>query len=208
MMRKVLFVKGPLAVAIGLAMLCSGCSTAWVSTVDSILAAAAPALINILQIVSVAQGAPLNAGLETKINVDAAAIKTLAADFAKVSSGTAAGVCQQLQAAIGVYASDQQLVLQAAQVSDARTQAKITMLVELVAGTFDAITSAIPSCQNAAAVANLAARPSYRLSSFVSDYNRILLTPTGNLTVDAASPKLILHRHSKFMRFSTLGILR
>ena len=206
-MRKVLFLKGPLVVIMGLAMLCSGCSAAWISTLDSILAAAAPALINILQIVSVAQGVTLNTGLETKINVDAATIKTLAADFAKVSSESAPGVCQQLQAAIGVYASDQQLVLQAAQVSDVNTQAKITMLVDLVAGTVNAITSAIPSCQNAVAAKNIAARSSFQMSSFVADYNRILLTPTGNLAVDAASPRLVLHRHSKFMRLSTMGLL-
>lgn len=44
----------------------TGCSTAWVSTLDSILAAAAPALINILQIVAVAEGKPMNSGLDRK----------------------------------------------------------------------------------------------------------------------------------------------
>lgn len=207
-MRKVLFIRGPLVVIVSLAMLCSGCSTAWVTTLDSILAAAAPALINILQIVSVAQGVPLNAGLATRINGDAATIKALAADFAKVSATAGSGVCQQLQAAIGVYASDQQLVLQAAQVTDANTQTKITLLVDLVAGTVSAITSAIPSCQSTAAIKSNVAHSSYQMSAFVSDYNRILLTPTGNLAVDAVSPKLALHQHSKFMRLSTLGLVR
>jgi hypothetical protein len=55
-------------------------------------------------------------------------------------------ICQPLQAAIGVYASDQQLVLQSRTVSDVNTPAKITKLVDLVAGTVNAITSAIPSC--------------------------------------------------------------
>jgi hypothetical protein len=206
-MRKVLFKKGPLVVIVSLAMLCSGCSTAWVSTLDSILAAAAPALVNILQIVSVAQGVPLNVGLEAKINGDAATIKTLATDFAKLSVASGSGVCQQLQAAIGAYASDQQLVLHAAQVTDANTQEKITLLVDLVSGTVSAITSAIPSCQNTAAVKSNVAHSANQLSTFVSDYNRILLTPTGNLAVDATSPKLILHRHSKFMRLSTMGLL-
>jgi len=78
--------KKALIVALFLAVSCTGCSTAWVSTLDSILAAAAPALINILQIVAVANGQPMNAGLAAKINSDAANIKTLAGDFAKVSS--------------------------------------------------------------------------------------------------------------------------
>ncbi len=74
-----------------LAVTCTACSTAWVSTLDSILAAAAPALINILQIVAVANGQPMNAGLAAKINSDAGDIKTLAGDLAKVSAEVWAG---------------------------------------------------------------------------------------------------------------------
>ncbi len=88
------------------AIFSTACSTAWVSTVSSILAAAAPALINILQIVAVANGQAMNSNLAAKINAEASAIKTLAADFAKVSAGSAPGVCQQLQAA-GMERSDQ-----------------------------------------------------------------------------------------------------
>src|SRR5713101_2084101 len=144
-----------LVVALSLAMFCTACSTAWVSTLDSILAAAAPALINILQIVAVAKGQPINSNLSAKINADATVIKTLAADFAKATSGSAPGVCQQLQAAVSAYQADQQIVLQAAQVSDANTQTKITLLADLVAGTVNAITAVIPSCQNAAAARSM-----------------------------------------------------
>ena len=126
--------KKILVVALCFAMFCTACSTAWVATLDSILAAAAPALVNILQIVAVANGKPLNSNLAAKINADATAIKTLAADFAKVSSGSAPGVCQQLQAAVSAYQADQQLVLQVAQVSDSNTQTKIMLLTGLVAG--------------------------------------------------------------------------
>ena len=205
-MRKTLSVKC-LAAALTLVMLCTACSTAWVSTLNSILAAAAPALINILQIVALAQGQPLNTSLEAKINADATVIKTLAADFAKASSASAPGICQQLQAGVNTYASDQQLVLQAAQVNDANTQTKITMLVDLVAGTVSAITAAIPSCQNAAAFRSLNSAPPYNVSTFVDDYNRVLVTPTGNASVDGATSKLTLHRHSKMTRIMTLGRL-
>ena len=60
--------KTALIFALSLAMFCTACSTAWVSTLDSILAAAAPALINILQVVAVANGRPLNGTLAVKIN--------------------------------------------------------------------------------------------------------------------------------------------
>jgi hypothetical protein len=196
-----------LVVALSLAMFCTACSTAWVSTLDSILAAAAPALINILQIIAVANGNPMDSNLAAKINVDATVIKTLASDFAKASSGSAPGVCQQLQAAVGAYQADEQLVLQVAQVSDSKTQTKITLLANLVAGTVQAITAVIPSCQ-ANAQASFKALPPYSVSSFADHYNNILVAPTGNAAVDAATPALKIHGHSKLIRAVTFGRLR
>lgn len=204
-MRKPLFMKQALIVVVSLAMFCTACSTAWVATLDSILAAAAPALINILQIVAVANGQPMNSNLAAKVNADATVIKTLAADFVKASSASAPGVCQQLQAAVSAYQSDQQLVLQVAQVSDSNTQTKITLLSDLVASTLDAISAVIPSCQNASATRSMKITPPYSVSAFADRYNRILLTPTGNAAVDAVIPKLKLHHHSKFVRTVSFG---
>jgi hypothetical protein len=196
-----------LVVVLTLAMFCTACSTAWVSTLDSILAAAAPALINILQIVAVANGRPVDGNLAAKINADATVVKTLAGDFAKASSGSASGVCQQLQAAVSAYQADQALVLQVAQVSDSKTQTKITLLASLVAGTVQAITAVIPSCQ-ANVQASFKALPPYSVSTFADHYNSILVAPTGNAAVDAATPKLKLHRHSKVARAVTFGRLQ
>ncbi len=200
--------KKILVLALSLALFCAACSTAWVSTLDSIVAAAAPALINVLQIAAVANGKPVNSSLAAKINADASTIKTLAGDFAKASSGAAPGVCQQLQAAVGAYQADQQLVLQAAQVSDPNTQTKITLLTNLVAGTVQAIAAVIPSCQNPAQPQPFQAGPPCKLSTFTANYNRVLVAPTGNPTVDAATPKLKLHGRSKLARSMTLGLLQ
>ena len=207
-MRKALFRRTVLVVALCCVTFCTACSTAWVSTLDSILAAAAPALINILEIVSVAKGQPVNGTLAAKITADAAAVKTLAADFAKVSAESAPGVCQQLQAAVSAYQADQQLVLQVAQVSDSNTQTKITLLANLVAGTVNAITAVIPPCQNAAATRSIKFASLYSVSTFTAHYNSILVAKTGNAAVDAATPKLKLHRQSKFARSVTFGRLQ
>jgi hypothetical protein len=193
-------------VVLSLAMSCTACSTAWVSTLDSILAAAAPALINILQIVAVANGQSVNSGLTAKINTDAAVIKTLAGDFAMASSLAAPGVCSQLQVAVNTYQADQTLVLQAAQVSDQNMQTKITLLADLVGGTVMAIESVIPSCQSASAAKLLRSAPPYSLTAFINRYNGILVTPTGNPAVDAATRKLKLHRHSVFLRAITFVV--
>jgi len=197
--------KSVLVVVLSLVVLCAACSTAWVSTLDSILAAAAPALVNILQIVAVANGQPVNSNLEAKINADAAVIKTLAGDFAKASSSAAPTVCSQLQAAISTYQADQQLVLSGAQVSDLNTQTKITLLAGLVADTVQSIAAVIPACQ--ANGQTFKAAPPYGLSTFVTHYNSILVAPTGNKAVDAATRKLQVHQHSKIVREVTFGWL-
>jgi hypothetical protein len=199
--------KKVLVIALLLAVSCTACSIAWVSTLDSILAAAAPALIDILQIVAIADGKPMNSNLAAKINADATVIKALAGDFAKASSGSAPGVCQQLQAAVSAYQADQALVLQVAQVSDSKTQTKITLLANLVAGTVQAIAAVIPPCQ-ANAQASFKALPPYSVSTFADHYNSILVAPTGNAAVDAATPTLKIHRQSKLVRALTFGRLQ
>jgi hypothetical protein len=200
--------KTILVFVISLSMFCAACSTAWVATVDSILTVAAPALINILQIVAVASGKPMNGNLAAKISADATVIATVATDFAKASSESAPGVCQQLRAAVSAYQTDQQLVLQVAQVSDPNTQTKIALLADLVAGTVNAITAVIPACQDAASSRSFKTAAPYSVSSFTAHYNSILVAPTGNAVVDAATPRLKLHRHSRLVRSLTFGQLR
>lgn len=64
-----------LVFTLSVAILPTGCSAAWISTIASILAVAAPDLVNILQIVAVANGQAVSSNLAAKINVDASAVK-------------------------------------------------------------------------------------------------------------------------------------
>ena len=199
--------KKLLVLVLSVAMLvCTACNTTWVTTLDSILAAAAPALIDILQIVAASNGKPMNTALEAKINTDAADIKTLAADFAKADAASAPGACQKLMTVIGVYQNDQALVLQFAQVSDQNTQMKIKLLSDLVSGTVTAITSVIPACQSNPKLFKVA--PPLSITNFTQQYNNVLTTKTGNPAVDALTPKIKLHQHSKLARTLTLGALK
>lgn len=197
-----------LAIILVLTMFCSSCSTAWVTTLDSILAAAAPALVNILQIVAIAKGAPLNAQLAAKVNGDAATIKSLAADFSTASAAAAPQVCAQLNAALQTYSADQSQILALAQVGDVNTQTKITLLAGLVSGTVQAILAVIPQCQAAPVALKATATPPLKLSAFVADYNAILTAKTGNAAVDKMTPKLKIHQHSKAVRVLTLGLMK
>lgn len=199
--------KALLALILAFTITLSGCSAAWVSTLDAILSAAAPALINILEIIAVAKGESANGTLVNKINTDATNIKQLAGDFANASSASAPGVCAQLKAAIGVYQQDQQIVLQTAQVSDPNTQLKLELLSNLVSGTAAVVLSVIPQC-NAPAPTKAAATAPLSVKNFVNDYNAILTAKTGNLAVDAFTPTRKLHQHSKFWRVVSLGLLK
>jgi hypothetical protein len=196
------------ALLIGI-MVTVGCAgPAWVSTVNTILVAAAPALINILQIVAIANGVPVNGSLVAKINTDATAIKTLASDFSKASAVSAPTVCGQLQGAIGAYQADEILVMQVAQVSDQNTQIKIGVLSELVAGTVQGILTAVPACAGPpAAPVKMSVASALKLSNFISTYNSVLVTPTGNSAVDALTHKLVIHQHSKGVRVVSFGHL-
>jgi hypothetical protein len=198
------------ALVLSCVMFTVACSTAWVTTLDSILAAAAPALVNILQIVSMASGKTMNSDLATKIDTDAGIIKELATDYATASSAAAPGACHQLEAAIGVYQADQTLVLQGAQVSNAATQTKIILLADLVTGTVSAITAVIPACETAKA-GTFRSSPPANFSTFAARYNAILVQPTGMLEVDTLTPTLVLrqpHQHSRFIRIVSFGRLQ
>lgn len=196
-----------IALTLCLAMTLTACSTSWVSTMDTILAEGAPAVVDILEIAAAANGKAVDANLVAKISTDAADIKSAATAFANASASAAPSTCAQLQAALGVFQADEQLILQVAQVTDPATQAKIGLLADLVAGTITAITAIVPSCQAPASSAFKATAPA-KLTNFVSDYNTILKAKTGNAAVDKLTPKLTLHQHSKVMRVLTAGMLK
>jgi len=184
-----------------------GCSVTWVTTLDNILVAAAPALINILNIIAIAKGTPVNTSLAAKITADAATIKTLSADFAAASAAAAPTACAQLQAGIGVYAADESEVMALAAVSDPATQTKIETLSALVAGTVTGILAVIPNCAQASSMmASMSGKAvPLPLKTFVKSYNSTLTVKTGNIAVDAFTKSHKIHVHSKFVRVASLG---
>jgi len=200
--------KQALATLLLCSMFAYGCSTAWLTTLDNILIAAAPALINILNIVAIAKGQPINVALETKITADAATVKTLAADFSAASAAAAPTACAQLQAAINTYSADQSQVMALAQVSDQATEIKIETLSALISGTVVAITAVIPSCQQAAAFKATLEKTAVPLplKTFVHSYNETLKVKTGNANVDNYTKSNQIHVHGKFVRVISLGL--
>lgn len=202
------FSKAALAVVLSLTMLTTACSTTWLTTMDNILVAAAPALINILNIIALAKGQPVNLALANKITADATTVKTLAADFATASGSAAPTACAQLQSAIATYSADQTQVMALANVSDSATQAKIEVLSSLVAGTVTAVLAVIPSCTQAATMrASLETKAvPLPIKSFIKSYNTNLVVPTGDPAVDSYTSKHKVHVHGKLVRGLTFGM--
>jgi hypothetical protein len=196
-----------LALTLALTLACTACSPAFVTTVDTIISVAAPALINIVEIVAVSKGTAVDPALVAKVTTDAANIKTLVGDFASASSIAAPGVCSQLQAAISTYQADQVMILSTAQVSDPATQTKITLLSSLIGGTVQGILAALPQC-SASKAAFVGAKAPLSVSNFVSAYNAILVSKTGNASIDALTAKRKLHEHGKVVRYATFGLLK
>lgn len=184
-----------------------GCSTAWVTTFDNILIASAPALIDILNIIAIAQGKPMDSTLVAKITADTATLKATAADFAAASASAAPTACAQLQAAIQVYATDEAQVVALISSLDPATQSKVAALSALVAGTVTAILAVIPSCQQAATMKASFEKTAVPLplKTFVDSYNTVLVAPTGNAKVDAFTKAHKIHVHSKLVRVLTFG---
>ena len=186
-----------------------GCSfsPAWLTTIDSVLTAGAPALINILNIISIAKGQPLNTTLAAKITFDAAQIKTLGAAFESASAAAAPIACAQLQAAISVYSADQAQIFAMTPGVDPATQVKIQSLSALISGTVTLILSLIPSCQAAATMRDSLAKTAVPvpLRQFVSSYNSLLVVKTGNAAVDLYTAKHKVHVHSKMVRVLSFG---
>src|SRR5271167_4714394 len=124
-MKKFSLKKATLACVLCLALFVQGCTLPpWVGEVGTIVSTLAPAVINILQIISIAEGKPISATLAAKITADAANIKVLATDFATASAAAAPASCAQLQAGLATFSADEQTVLSLVNIADPVTQQK------------------------------------------------------------------------------------
>lgn len=191
---------------LALALVLQGCSLAWVGTLDTVLAAAAPALNNVIAIVDLAQNKPVNTTLQAKITADAANLKTLATAFAN-ASGTNPTSCQEVQAAVNVLNDDSAVVLQLVQASGSSNIAAIFSAADAFV---TVIVGLIPACKTPAQVSASRAKAAAVASTvdankLIANYNAVLTKPTGDPKVDAFTKANQVHVHSKFVRVVTFG---
>ena len=137
-MKKLLLVP-----VLALAFVLAGCKT---TAFDVIVSVAVPSLTNVLDIVALSSGKPVNATLATKIAADGANLKSVG-DSLLVANASATGGCAKFIADLNVFQADITLVEQTAQVSNPSTQAKVNAIVGLVVTTVDGVAAVIPACK-------------------------------------------------------------
>src|ERR1700723_3850156 len=177
----------------GVLCFCLGCSTTWLTTFEGYLKIAGPILVEILSIVSEAEGTPLNAPLVTKINNDSAALNQIAASVAGATAQDIQGACAQFNVAVGTLDQDLQSIETIANIGPS-TSAQISTSLSIAQGVFDEIEAPIAACQSAASPEAATARlqaaavnvPS--ASNFTRAFNAV------------AGPTHQVHAHSKFVR--------
>lgn len=183
-------------------LLAVGCSTAWLSSLGGYLKIAGPVLIQILDIVSLARGVPVNQALVSKITADQAAVQSLADSVSAATGQNITGACQAFNIGVSTFANDLSAIEQLAQVSDPTKQAQIQSLTQLAQQTINEVEAPIAACQAAPTGALALARLQAGVVTLKGPED---VVKRFNALVDS---KHQIHYHNRFVRFFTLGKLQ
>lgn len=193
-----------IAFALSLCMLTTGCSLAWVGTLEGYLKISAPAIIQILELVALAKGTTVNSSVIAKINGDAAALQSLAVSIDKAGQQNIPSSCAAFNVGLQTFISDLPTLESIGQVSNPTRQAQIQDALLLAQGVVGDIETPIAACQaqspvKASFTLAVASTRVKSPSDFVSQYNKVM---------DRASEtkSLKIHLHGAAVRTLTLGL--
>lgn len=195
-----------LALTLSLAMLATGCSAAWFSTFQGYLAIAAPAVINVLEIIALARGTVINPATLAKINGDSTALQSLAKSVADATSQNLPNACFAFNAGVKTFAADIPTLEQIGNIGNATTQAQVEDAIVLLQNTITEIETPIAACQGsspkmASYSAAVAAAHVKSPSDFTTQYNTIMKR-------QGATKKYQVHIHGWLVRKATLGMAK
>ena len=193
--------KKSLAVLLTLTLLTVGCSATWLSTFSGYVKIAGPILIQILDIVALAKGQPINASLQAKITADQNALNTLASSVSSASAANLLSTCANFNLAVATFAGDLTAIEQIAN-TGVTVSGEIGAAVGIAQAAISEIEVPITACQNAPTPA--AARMHLTLAALT------VTSPSDvvkrfNAVVDS---KHRVHLHSAPVRVLTFGKLQ
>jgi hypothetical protein len=216
------FGKTMLALTLCVTLMCTACSTAWISEAEPIVAALVPAAANIVALVAMLQGESVSANdLETIQNAgsqagaDLQVLQSLIAAYQKADAAAQPGILNQVQAAIQGAQSTMNGLLPALHIKDAATQAKITAVVGIMLSEIQSLAAIVPLVDPSAspgtramALMQVKKQPPLTASEFVSSYNTTMTAKTGNAELDHATAGMRIHLHGQFARWASAGLLK
>jgi len=214
--------RSALAFVLVLTMICTACSTAWISEAENIVAALLPAAANIIALISAVKGGQESAADLQAINEagaqaqgDLQLVQTLVSEYEKADASAQPGLLVQIQTAIATAQTNLGSILPSLHIKDAATQAKITALVSVVLSEIESLAAIVPLVKPGAssAMVAMATRQASRTmplsaDEFVTAYNKTMTAKTGNGSLDKAASGLAIHRHGKLARVATGGLLK
>jgi hypothetical protein len=200
-------------------MFATGCSTAWISQAEEIIAAVIPATTNIVTLVEALQGKSISAAdlqliqnAGTQANSDLQLISSLITAYNQAEASAQPGILNQIQTVANTVQSNLSALLPALHITDQATQAKITAIVGLVVSEVQSLIAIVPLVDPNASAAKVAQatrqatkNPPLTARQFILSYNDNMKAKTGNVTLDKVTSGLQIHTHSKAVRWLTLG---
>jgi len=221
-MKRVALGQVLLAAVLCGAVLWTGCSTAWMSEAEQIVAALIPATANLVTLVATLQGKNVSAAdLQTiqsagaQAGADLQLMQSLITQYQKADAAAQPGLLSQIQVAMGAVQSTLNGVLPALHIKDAATQAKITAVIGILLSEVQSVAAIVPLVNASAspgimamAAKQVRKQPPLTASAFVNSYNATITAKTGNTELDHATAGLRIHVHEKFARWASAGLLK
>lgn len=199
-----------------------GCSTAWISEAEQIVAALIPAAANILTLVTALRGQSVSAedlktiqSADSQVGSDLQLIGSLLTAYQKADAASQPGLLNQIQAATGAVQSSLGGLLPALHIQDEATQAKVSAVIGLVLSEVESLTAIVPLVNPSASPVMMAMaakqakkQPPLTANEFVASYNATIAAKTGNAALDHATARMRIHMHGKLARYASMEMLK
>lgn len=202
-------------------LVCTACSTAWIAEAEQIVGVLIPGIANLLTLVATLEGKNVSAedlqavqSTGARAEADLELLQSLITQYKEANPGAQPGLLQQIQVELSAAQSNLNGLLPALHIKDAPTEAKLSAVIEVLLSEVQSVAAIVPILDASASPVSVAlaaketrTRSSPRAREFVSLYNRVMVTKTGDVELDRSTAKLQIHLHGKFARWASAGIL-
>jgi hypothetical protein len=200
-------------------LVCTGCTTAWISEAEQIVAALIPATANLLTLIATLEGKDISAGdlqtvqnAGTQAGADLQLLESLITQYQRAGAVAQPGLLNQIQVEMESVQSALNALLPALHIKDGATKTKVSAVIGIVIAEVESMAAIVPLADSSASAVKmqLTAKRQVPLTAnqFVSSYNATMTARTGNAELDLAASRLRIHSHGKLERWASAGLLK